>query len=53
MRSARRLMLIVIYMKFLEDNLSGFQVVEQTRVWQTDRCPVEKQYVSKPKREET
>ena len=33
----RRLMLIVIYMKFREDSLNDFQVIERTRVWQTDR----------------
>ena len=36
LRSARRLMLIDIYMKFREDNLNGFQVIEQKRVRQTD-----------------
>ena len=36
---ARRLMLIDIYIKFREDSLNGFQVIERTRVWdrQTDR----------------
>ena len=29
LRSARRLMLINIYMKFREDSLNGFQVLEQ------------------------
>ena len=29
--SARRLMLIDIYMKFCEDSLKGFQVTERTR----------------------
>ena len=29
--SARRLMVIDIYMKFREDSLNGFQVIEQTR----------------------
>ena len=36
LRSARRLMLIDVYMKFREDNLNGFQVIEQKRVRQTD-----------------
>ena len=31
LRSARRLMLIDIYMKFLEDILNRFQVTEQTQ----------------------
>ena len=31
LRSARRLMLIDIYMKFREDGLNGFQVIERTR----------------------
>ena len=31
LRSARRLMLIDIYMKFREDILNGFQVIERTR----------------------
>ena len=31
LRSARRLMLIDIYMKFREDSLIGFQVIEQTQ----------------------
>ena len=31
MRTARRLMLIDIYMKFREDSLNGFQVTEWTR----------------------
>ena len=35
--SAHPLMLIDIYMKFREDSLNGFQVIEWTRVWQTDR----------------
>ena len=47
LHSARRLMLIDIYMKFHEYSLSGFQVIERTRFvtdWtdgdrQTDRCP--------------
>ena len=30
-------MLIDIYIKFCEDSLTGFQVIEQTRVRQTDR----------------
>ena len=30
-------MLIDIYMKFCEDSLNGFQVIEQTQVSQTDR----------------
>ena len=29
LRSARRLMLIDIYMKFREDSLNGFQVIER------------------------
>ena len=53
LRSARRLILIDIYMKFHEDSLNGFQVIERTRVWQTDtqtdrQTPGEKQYVSQP-----
>ena len=46
LRSACRLMLIDIYMKFPEDSLNGFQVtcIERTQVWQTG----EKQYVSQP-----
>ena len=39
LRSARHLMLIDIYMKFREDSLNGFQVIERTRVWQTDKRP--------------
>ena len=31
LRSARRLMLIDIYMKFHEDSLNDFQVLERTR----------------------
>ena len=31
LRSARRLMLIDIYMKFLEDSLNRFQVTERTQ----------------------
>ena len=31
LRSACQLMLIDIYMKFREDSLNGFQVIEQTR----------------------
>ena len=31
LRSARRLMLIDIYMKFREDSLNGFQVIERTQ----------------------
>ena len=31
LRSARRLMLININMKFHEDSLNGFQVIEQTQ----------------------
>ena len=31
LRSARRLMLIDIYVKFREDSLNGFQVIERTR----------------------
>ena len=32
LHSARRLMLIDIYMKFREDSLNDFQVIERTRV---------------------
>ena len=32
LHSARRLMLIDIYMKFPEYSLSGFQVIERTRL---------------------
>ena len=42
LRSARRLMLIDICMKFREDSLRGFQVTERTRFVtdrQTDRRP--------------
>ena len=38
-RSARRLMLIDIYMKFREDSLNGFQVIERTRF--CDKVPRE------------
>ena len=31
LHSAHRLMLIDIYMKFCEDSLNGFQVIERTR----------------------
>ena len=31
LRSARRLILIDIYMKFREESLNGFQVIERTR----------------------
>ena len=56
LHSARRLMLIDICMKFREDSLRGFQVIERTRFVtdrqtdrQTDRrTPGEKQYVSQP-----
>ena len=58
LHSARRLMLIDIYMKFREYSLSGFQVIERTR-FVTDRqdrrtgqTPGEKQYVSRPWRGE-
>ena len=37
LHSACHLMLTDIYMKFGEDSLNGFQVKEQTQVWQTDR----------------
>ena len=37
LHSERRLILIDIYMQFREGSLIGFQVIEQTRVWQTDR----------------
>ena len=36
MCSADHLMLIDIDMKFHEDSLNGFQVIERTQVWQTD-----------------
>ena len=36
LHSACGLMLIDIYMKFCEDSLNGFQVIEWTGVWQTD-----------------
>ena len=36
LHSARRLMLIDIFMKFREDNIRGFQVTERTR-FVTDR----------------
>ena len=42
LRSARRLMLIDICMKFHEDSFKGFQVTERTRFRtdrRTDRCP--------------
>ena len=32
LRSARRLILIDIYMKFREETLNGFQVIERIRV---------------------
>ena len=57
LRSARRLMLIDICMKFREDSFRGFQVTEWTRFVtdrRTDRrtddgqTPGEKQYVSQP-----
>ena len=56
LRSARRLMLIDICMKFREDSFRGFQVTERTRFVtdrRTDRrtdgqTPGEKQYVSQP-----
>ena len=56
LRSARRLMLIDICMKFREESFRGFQVTERTRFvtdrWtdgRTDRqTPGEKQYVSQP-----
>ena len=36
LHSAHRLMLIDIYMKFCEDNLNSFQVIEWTRfLWWT------------------
>ena len=37
MRSACRLMLIDIYMKFREDSLNGFQVIKQTRFCDSPR----------------
>ena len=37
LRFARRLMLIDVYMKFREDSLNDYQIIERTRVWQTDR----------------
>ena len=49
LHSACCLMLIAIYMKFREYSLKGFQVIEQARVWQTDRqTPDKKQNVSQP-----
>ena len=41
LRSARRLMLIDIYMKFRDNSLNGFQVTERTRLRdrQTDKVP--------------
>ena len=43
-------MLTDIYMKAGEDSMNGFQVIEWTQEWQTDRqTPGEKQYVSNPK----
>ena len=42
LRSAPRLLLIDIYMKFREYSLNVFQIIERTRVWQTDRRPEEK-----------
>ena len=36
LRSAPRLMLIGMYMKFREDSLNGFQNIERTRGWQTE-----------------
>ena len=45
LHSACRLMLIDIYIKFREDSLNGFQVIERTWVWQTDGG---KQYISQP-----
>ena len=55
LRSAHPLMLIDIYMKFREDGLNGFQVIERTEFCdrQTDRQPRKKQYVSLPLRGET
>ena len=44
--STRRLMLIDIYMKFYEDSLISFQVIERTRF--CDRRLWEKQYFSLP-----
>ena len=32
LRSARRLMLIDIFMKFREDSFNGFQFIERTRM---------------------
>ena len=37
LHSARCLVLIDIYMKFQEDSLNGFQVIDWTQVWQMDR----------------
>ena len=50
MRSARRLMLVNICMKFHENTFNGFQVTERKRFCdeQTDRRPGQKQYVSQP-----
>ena len=48
LRSARRLMLIDICMKFREDSLRGFQVTEGTPFVTDRRTPGEKKYVSQP-----
>ena len=48
--SARRLMMLYICMKFVENILNGFQVIERTQFcdrWM-DRQPWQKQYVSIP-----
>ena len=37
LHSARLLMLIDVYMKFREDSLNGFQVIEQTRFCDSPR----------------
>ena len=48
LRSARRLMLIDICMKFREDSFMGFQVTERTRFVTDGQTDGEKQYVSQP-----
>lgn len=52
LRTAHHLTLINIYMKFREDSLNGFQVIERIRMCdrRTDRRPGEKQYVSPKKK---
>ena len=50
LRSARRLMLLYIYVKFHENISKGFRVTEQTRFCdrRTDDQPGQKQDVSQP-----